>query len=136
VIDFKTGDHAKSKVVRAGFAPQLTLTAAILANGGFAPHAPPTYASELIYVKIVGRKEPGKVTDISVPTKNDPAGAAEMAEAALEGLTRRIAAFDNPETPYVSWAAPQFMGNFGGNYDHLARLWEWHVASADEEADA
>ena len=59
-----------------------------------------------------------------------------MAEAALEGLTRRIAAFDNLETPYVSWAAPQFMGNFGGNYDHLARLWEWHVASADEEADA
>jgi ATP-dependent helicase/nuclease subunit B len=138
VIDFKTGKTPTAKQVRQGFAPQLTLTAAILANGGFAPHAPPTESAELLYVKVVGRKVPGTATDVSLPTKADPAGAGAvaMAEAALEGLTRRIAAFDNPETPYVSWAAPQFMGNFGGNYDHLARLWEWHVASADEEADA
>ena len=47
---------------------------------------------------------------------------------------RRIARFDDETTPYVSWAAPQFMGNQGGNYDHLARVWEWAVAGGDEEA--
>ena len=47
---------------------------------------------------------------------------------------RRIAKFENPDTPYVSWAAPQFMGEFGGDYDHLARVREWAVlAGAGEE---
>jgi ATP-dependent helicase/nuclease subunit B len=136
VIDFKTGSTPTAKQVRQGFAPQLTLTAAILADGGFAPHAPPTEATELSYVSVVGRKVPGKVVEVSRPTKADPAGAAEMAQTALEGLAWRIDEFDNPSTPYISWAAPQFMGSFGGNYDHLARLWEWHVAGADEEAEA
>lgn len=134
VIDFKTGATPSAKQVRQGFAPQLTLTAAILADGGFAPHAPATPAEALLYVKVVGRKTAGEVVDVSAPTRDDPTAAAQMAEAAREGLIGRIAAFDNPETPYVSWAAPQFMGNFGGNYDHLARVWEWHVAGADEEA--
>ena len=31
-----------------------------------------------------------------------------------------------------TWAAPQFMGNYGGNYDHLARVWEWHVVGGEE----
>ena len=34
----------------------------------------------------------------------------------------------------TSWVAPQFMGNFGGNYDHLARVWEWHVVGGEDEA--
>ena len=55
--------------------------------------------------------------------------------AALAGLKARVARFDDQTTPYLSWVAPQFMGNFGGNYDHLARVWEWHVAGA-EEAEA
>ena len=54
--------------------------------------------------------------------------------AALEGLKGRVARFDHEDEPYVSWAAPQFMGNFGGNYDHLARVWEWSViGDGDEE---
>ena len=43
---------------------------------------------------------------------------------------RRIARFEDPDTPYVSWAAPQFMGAFGGDYDHLARVREWAVLPA------
>ena len=52
--------------------------------------------------------------------------------AALEGLKRRVARFDDPDTPYPSWVAPQFMGTFGGNYDHLARVWEWHVVGGED----
>ena len=36
----------------------------------------------------------------------------------------------------VAWVAPQFMGSFGGNYDHLARVWEWHVVGGEDGGDA
>ncbi|MGE5501666.1 MAG: hypothetical protein ACM3W4_07055, partial [Ignavibacteriales bacterium] len=55
-----------------------------------------------------------------------------LAQAAIEGLRRRIERFDDPSTPYVSWAAPQFIHQFEGDYDHLARLWEWHVIGEGE----
>jgi ATP-dependent helicase/nuclease subunit B len=60
------------------------------------------------------------------------AEAVALSMAALDGLKKRIAEYDLVETPYASWVAPQYMGNFGGNYDHLARVWEWHVVGGDE----
>ena len=133
VIDFKTGSTPSAKQVAQGFAPQLTLTAAILAAGGFAD-APPTPASELLYVKVTGRKTPGEAVDVGKPGRNQPLTAAELAERELARLVDGVAAFDDEARPYVSWAAPQFMGNFGGNYDHLARVWEWHVVGGEDEA--
>ena len=133
VIDFKTGSTPSAKQVAQGFAPQLTLTAAILAAGGF-PGAPPTPASELLYVKVTGRKTPGESVDVGKTTRNQPRTAPELAERELLRLIDGVAAFDDEARPYVSWAAPQFMGNFGGNYDHLARVWEWHVVGGEDEA--
>jgi ATP-dependent helicase/nuclease subunit B len=133
VIDFKTGSTPSARQVAQGFAPQLTLTAAILADGGF-PGAPPTPASELLYVKITGRKTPGEAVDVGKVTRGQPLTAAELADRELARLIDGVAAFDDEAKPYVSWAAPQFMGNFGGNYDHLARVWEWHVVGGDDEA--
>lgn len=131
VIDFKTGSTPSAKQVAQGFAPQLTLTAAILADGGF--DAPPTPASELLYVKVTGRKTPGEAVDVGKVTRSQPLTAAELAERELARLVDGVAAFDDAARPYVSWAAPQFMGNFGGNYDHLARVWEWHVVGGEDE---
>ncbi len=133
VIDFKTGSTPSAKQVARGFAPQLTLTAAILAGGGFAD-APPTPASELLYVKITGRRTPGETLDVGKITRNQPLAAAELAERELARLVDGVAAFDDEARPYVSWVAPEFMGNFGGNYDHLARVWEWHVIGGEDEA--
>jgi len=130
VMDFKTGAAPSGKQIKAGFAPQLTLTAAILSHGGFADTNGPTPPEELTYVRVVGRKKPGEVAVRAAGTE-----AQALADAALEGLMKRIARFDDPATPYLSWVAPQFMGNFGGNYDHLARVWEWHVVGG-EEGDA
>ena len=132
VIDFKTGQSPSAKQVVQGFAPQLTLTAAILAGGGFATS--PTDASELLYVKVTGRKTPGEVVDVSKATKNQPLDAAGLAARALEQLIAGVAKYDDEAQPYHSWEAPQFMGNFGGNYDHLARVWEWHVVGGEDEA--
>ncbi len=129
VLDFKTGLPPSAKQVKTGFAPQLTLTAAILADGGFADTKGPVAPEELTYVRVVGRRKAGEV---AVRASGDEAVA--LAEAALDGLRRRVARFDNEATAYVSWAAPQFMGNFGGNYDHLARVWEWHIVGGDDGA--
>ncbi|MGH7018428.1 MAG: hypothetical protein ACREEY_01020, partial [Brevundimonas sp.] len=87
----------------------------------------PVPADELTYVRVVGRKKAGEVA-----ARASGPEAAALGEAALEGLKKRVARFDDPNTPYVSWAAPQFMGNYGGNYDHLARVWEWHVVGGEE----
>jgi len=125
VLDFKTGTPPSPNQVRSGLSPQLTLTAAILAAGGFAdigPKAP----GELAYVRVTGRTPPGEVIE------NGKGDSAALAEDALAGLKRRVALFDNSATPYRSWDRPQFIGRRGGDYDQLARLWEWWVTG---EAD-
>ena len=126
VLDFKTGGIPSPKQVRTGFSPQLTLTGAILAEAGLKDSGP-VEPEELTYVRVVGRKEPGQAA-----VRASGAEALALSQAALAGLTARIERFDHEETPYLSWVAPQFMGNFGGNYDHLARVWEWHVVGGDE----
>ena len=126
MLDFKTGAIPSGKQVKSGFAPQLTLTGAILAEAGLADVGP-VEPEELTYVRVVGRKVPGEQA-----VRGHGAEAAELSQAALAGLKARVARFDQPTTPYLSWVAPQFMGNFGGNYDHLARVWEWHVVGGEE----
>jgi ATP-dependent helicase/nuclease subunit B len=130
VLDFKTGSIPTAKQVTTGFSPQLTLTGAILAEAGLKDSGP-VEPEELTYVRVVGRKEPG-----TRAVRAAGAEALALSQAALAGLTARIARFDDPDTPYPSWVAPQFMGNFGGNYDHLARVWEWHVVGGDDGGDA
>jgi ATP-dependent helicase/nuclease subunit B len=132
VMDFKTGRPPTQKQVLQGFAPQLTLTGAILAGGGFPVTA--VEPTELLYVRITGRKDPGKVEDVSRTGSQNTLDAAALAERELSRLKDGVAAFDDEATPYTSWVAPQFMGNFGGNYDHLARVWEWHVVGGEDEA--
>jgi len=126
ILDFKTGAIPSAKQVRAGFAPQLTLTGAILAEAGLRDGGP-VAPEELAYVRVIGRKVAGKV---DIPAEG--AEAVAVSEAALAGLKTRVARFDDPATPYLSWVAPQFAGNFGGNYDRLARVWEWSVIGGEE----
>lgn len=125
VLDFKTGQPPSAKQVRAGFAPQLALTGAILAAGGFAELGP-RHPGDLVYVRVTGGRIPG------LEIQPDPKNSTALAVAALEGLRRRVDIFDDEATPYESWAAPQFIGRYGGDYDHLARLWEWHVVGESE----
>lgn len=134
ILDFKTGTVPSAKEVAVGLAPQLTLTAAILSRGGFTGLGE-IDANQLGYVRMTGRLDPGKVSLVAKPSKSDPNPGQTLATQALEGLLRRIERFDDPQTPYRSWEFPKYRGNFGGNYDHLARVWEWHVVGAGDEAD-
>lgn len=127
ILDFKTGLPPTRKQMDAGLSPQLTLTAAILASGGFGARMA---ARELVYVRVSGGRTPGEEL-----VRAAEGEAEALAQAALEGLIRRIDLFDDPERGYTSWAAAQFIARHESDYDHLARLWEWHVIG-DGEAEA
>lgn len=128
VLDFKTGAPPSLKEVRAGLAPQLTLTGAILSAGGFegAGRADP---GQLVYVRVSGGRTPG------VEDSRDGGEAPRLAEEALTGLKRLIARYDTPTQGYASWIMPKYQARYGGDYDHLARLWEWAV-TADGAGDS
>ncbi|MDC7693051.1 double-strand break repair protein AddB [Asticcacaulis sp. DXS10W] len=133
VIDFKTGQPPSPKAVIAGFYPQLTLTAAILKYGtfgGFEALHREKGLRELIYVRL-GQDvvRPRVVFD-----KKNPLSADEMAERALKRLKTRLMQYEDPKQGYLSWRAPQYRLERGGDYDQLARLYEWHVLG-DRDAD-
>jgi ATP-dependent helicase/nuclease subunit B len=127
ILDFKTGQAPSRRQMDVGFSPQLTLTAAIVAAGGFRA-AGPSEPGELVYVRVSGGRKPGE--DL---VRAESGESPELGRKALEGLRRRVGRFASPDTPYISWAAPQFMHQRGGDYDHLARVWEWHVIGEGEE---
>ena len=129
ILDYKTGKAPSQKVVDTGFSPQLTLTAAILAYGGF-PGLGRPMPGDLTYLKVTGRKPAGR--------EEVRAAAGEESEAAartaLDGLGKLIARFDDPAQPYLSRSAPQFVKTHISDYDHLARVFEWST-SGDEEGE-
>ena len=127
VLDFKTGRVPTDKEVRTDFAPQLTLTAAILMNGGFEGLGA-ARPGDLVYLQVNGRRPPGKA-EVRVAAVDSEAAAAS-ALAGFEGLMQRYA---DPDTPYVSRIAPRFVAEQISDYDHLARVREW--SAADEEGE-
>ncbi|MFT4074856.1 MAG: double-strand break repair protein AddB [Asticcacaulis sp.] len=129
ILDFKTGQPPSAKAVAAGFYPQLTLTAAILRHGGFAGIEAEKPVGELLYVQVT----PDKTATRNAVQKGEI--ATDLAEKALAGLRQRLEAYADPDKPYLSWTAPQFQKVRGGDYDHLARLYEWSVLGDEETSE-
>jgi ATP-dependent helicase/nuclease subunit B len=127
ILDYKTGRAPSQKVVDAGFSPQLTLTAAILARGGF-KEVGALRPGELTYLEITGRKPAGR--EEVRATAGD--ASHEAAEKALEGLNALVAQFQAPAQGYASRTAPQFVHQYAGDYDHLARVFEWSTSGEED----
>lgn len=128
ILDFKTGVPPSAKAALAGFYPQLTLTAAILRHGGFAGLKADA-VGDMLYIRVAADNVgPRAVSEKGVP--ND-----DLAEQALTSLRRRLESYAKPGKGYLSWTAPQFLKGRGGDYDHLARLYEWYVLGDDEASD-
>jgi ATP-dependent helicase/nuclease subunit B len=120
IIDYKTGEPPKEKEVLRGEAPQLPLEVAIAEAGGFEGFEPARIA-ELEYWRLRGDDKDGeqRLKDID-----------DLAGQARDGLTRLIAAFGNPQTPYAAVPRPHLAPRYG-DYEHLARVKEW---AAGEES--
>jgi ATP-dependent helicase/nuclease subunit B len=125
IIDYKTGMVPTSEMIRAGFAPQLPLEAAIAAAGGFEGLAP-ARPTELVHLRLTGGSPPGEEKPVRVKDMD----AAGLAAAALTGLERLVAAYADPGMPYLARPRVRFLREPGA-YDHLARVAEW-VAAGDE----
>jgi ATP-dependent helicase/nuclease subunit B len=134
VLDFKTGTAPSAKMVRTGFSPQLTLTAAILQGGGFGDIGAAA-PGELVYLSVTGRRPPGR-EEVRASPDGDGKSVLVSDDAvagALTGLTRLIGRFSDPAQGYASRTAPQFVHLYASDYDHLARVFEWSTSGEEGE---
>jgi ATP-dependent helicase/nuclease subunit B len=121
ILDYKTGTAPTERQVRAGLAPQLTLEAAMLRNGGFGGIAAGSSVAELLYVQLKGGHPAGDPKPIVF---RDGAAPDDQADRALAKLTKLAQHFDDDQTPYRSLVHPMWRTRYG-DYDHLARVKEW-----------
>ena len=130
IIDYKTGAPPSDNQVGAGLSPQLTLEAAILKDGGFKDIPAGGSVSELLYVRLSGGVEAGEER----PVKFKDSTPDMKADEALAELTKVLAQFADPNSPYLSLRHPMWKNHYG-TYDHLARIKEWSLTGGlDEEA--
>ena len=124
LVDYKTGQPPGLNEVKVGFAPQLTLEAAILRDGGFGRSHPGAISAT--YVKLGGR-DGGRLMPLNF--KDDTFDA--VVERHFAGAQRLLSAFRNKETSYPSRPFPKFAKAYG-DYDHLARVREWSLAGEED----
>ena len=125
LIDYKTGVPPGKAEVEVGFAPQLTLEAAMLKRGAFEPIGK-LVTDGAIYFKI-GGADGGRAKPISFKSGTFD----EIAEQHLTGLKALLERFRKVSTGYVSRPSPKFIAK-GTDYDHLARVAEWSLADEEE----
>lgn len=131
IIDYKTGASPSAKVARTLLDPQLALEAAALKGGGFRD-VQPRETQDLAYVRL----RPG--SRFAVDRVNNERGKAEnrqsamdLAEEALSQLTKLSTALRDKKAGFKSRVAPFRDADYGGEYDHLARVAEWSVAETE-----
>jgi ATP-dependent helicase/nuclease subunit B len=127
IADYKTGSVPKPNSVELGYAPQLTLEAA-MARAGALPGIAHGEARELVleYWKLTGNQIAGAVIGIA-----SEAYALELALEAEQGLRRLVQSFRKQKTPYRSRPHPLYAPHFSA-YDHLARVAEWSSGGGDD----
>ena len=125
ILDYKTGEARTEKQVRVGLAPQLTLEAAILREGGFAEVPRGSSVEALVYVSLKG----GDPAGVERPIEFIEGTADSQADLALSRFTALARRFAAPTQPYRSLVHPLWKTRYG-DYDHLARVKEWSATAA------
>lgn len=130
LIDYKTGTPPGLDEVFVGFAPQLTLEAAMARRGAFNLERDFDVA-EALYVKLLG-KDGGK--EIPLTFKKKDITLPEVAERHFGFLLAMLNQFRDESTPYPPRPFPKFAAKYNA-YDHLARVRE-RSSGFDEGGDA
>lgn len=122
VMDYKTGLAPSAAQVEKQFAPQLPLEAVIAKTGGFEKLKADNVA-QLVYLSLSGGRKPGEEKELKLDL-------TETIDNTLKGLRDIIAAYDDPDMPYLSQPRPMLLKR-PGDYDHLARILEWRGRTED-----
>jgi ATP-dependent helicase/nuclease subunit B len=112
IIDYKTGSLPEKRAIEAAIAVQLPLEGAIARAGGFGLAAGNVLALE--HWKLGGGDPAGKID----PASDDPTA---LIDRVLAAITRHIARFDDPRTPYYPVPVARWAPRFS-DYAHLERL--------------
>jgi ATP-dependent helicase/nuclease subunit B len=120
VVDYKTGTPPGLDEVRVGFAPQLTLEAAMVAEGAFAEIGA-REVNEALYLKL-GGGDGGK--QIPLDWSKKKIKFADVVARHREELGNLLNQFRLAGTPYIPRPFPKYASKFS-DYDHLARVKEW-----------
>ncbi|TGD95684.1 double-strand break repair protein AddB [Methylobacterium nonmethylotrophicum] len=130
IIDFKTGQPPSAREVFAGFSPQLTLEAAMLAAGAFKGLKPAADMPDLLYIRAGGGKTALDPQPLK-PPRGDGRTLPELVGAHVAGLRRLVGAFMAGEAAYLSRPYPKYAKAYS-DYDHLARVREWSLVDGEE----
>ncbi|MFQ5764570.1 MAG: double-strand break repair protein AddB [Rhodospirillales bacterium] len=130
VIDYKTGSVPSWPQVKVQFAPQLPLEAVIIGAGGFPAvkskkDAEPEKVAQFVYLHLTGGREPGEEKVLAD-------GIADIVAETAAGVGKLVDDYDKPGTAYLSRVRP-LRADIVGDYDHLARVREWHGPQGDGE---
>ena len=122
LIDYKTGTPPGMDEVRVGFAPQLTLEAAMARRGAFGlPEG--TEVAEAIYVKLFAQGRRRRTAAHIQEDQSRP--LAEVAEKHFAELRRAAQSVPRCERRAIRRGPiPKFAARYSA-YDHLARVKEW-----------
>ncbi|MBV8850633.1 MAG: double-strand break repair protein AddB [Methylobacteriaceae bacterium] len=122
VVDYKTGTTPGLDEVRVGFAPQLTLEAAMVAEGAF-PEIGKREANEALYLKL-GGGDGGKKIELDWSKGKRKEGFADVVARHRQELETLLNQFRQHDTPYLPRPFPKYASKHS-DYDHLARVKEW-----------
>ncbi|WP_446686870.1 double-strand break repair protein AddB [Pseudochelatococcus lubricantis] len=130
IVDFKTGAPPSTKQVFAGFAPQMTLEAAMLKRGAFRGVAP-CDAPALLYMHATGGREPLLDRPVN-PPRGEERTVEQIAEEHFAGLRALLERYFAGNSGFISRPFAEFARR-EGPYDHLARVREWSVMAGEGE---
>jgi ATP-dependent helicase/nuclease subunit B len=137
IVDYKTGSNPSPTQARALLDPQLALEAYALQAGAFR-EATGLLPDNLLYVRL----RPGERFQVdqvnnelaSATAKTKPKSAIDLAEDAIDQLVKFVSLLQSGERGFTSRLIPAQQFDFGGDYDHLARVSEWSTAETEEAA--
>ncbi|MGE3246813.1 MAG: double-strand break repair protein AddB [Beijerinckiaceae bacterium] len=133
IVDYKSKKVPSNPQIEAGFAPQMTLEAAIAENGGFADLPAGTRVAQASYVKLLGKDGvEERALGVSKRRGETPKTFEELKEQHLAGFIDLANQFRRLETAYIPRPYPQYVNVFS-DYDHLARTQEWLGEAGESE---